>query len=449
VVKEWTQMSAKEKLDERFRRFISTENREFISLEAKQKYHDKATRIVNALKLQPVDKTPVIAPDISFTLAGRNLRDAMYDFKEAIPIYQNFLKNVDEDIFNLAYIPSGKVYDLIDLRQYKWPGHGLPVDYPDYQYVDKEWVKADEYDELVHNTNQFVWTKYIPRLMGTFEPVVPLFDLSAAMGGGGGDFALMTVLQKLTPEFFASIQKFAEAGKELQQWGMTTMQINAEAEKLGFPLMMLGVVPLGAAPFDDIGNMIRGTRGVLMDMYRNPEKLLETEEFFLHRTLAAIKRFEGPSGFPIASLAIHKGGDEFMSDKQFATFYWPAFKKVLEGIIDLGYMPLVGAEGYCDTRLEYFNEMPKGSVFWHLENTDMFRAKKILGDRFCIGGGLKYSQFVTDRPDEIKKRCKELIEVCGKGNGYIISSGGLFGVAPGGKLENVHAVLEAAKEYSR
>ena len=46
-------------------------------------------------------------------------------------------------------------------------------------------------------------------------------------------------------------------------------------ESLGFPCQFGS----GAyAPFDYIGDFLRGTRGAMLDMYRNPDKLLEATE---------------------------------------------------------------------------------------------------------------------------------------------------------------------------
>ena len=42
-------------------------------------------------------------------------------------------------------------------------------------------------------------------------------------------------------------------------------------ESLGFPRQFVSST---YAPFDYIGDFFRGTRGIMLDMYRNPDKLL-------------------------------------------------------------------------------------------------------------------------------------------------------------------------------
>jgi uroporphyrinogen-III decarboxylase len=47
-------------------------------------------------------------------------------------------------------------------------------------------------------------------------------------------------------------------------------------------------------------------------------------------------------------------------------------------------------------------------------------------------------------PNEVKQHCRELIDVVGKGGGYILD----LGAGPDtGRAENVHALVRAAKEF--
>jgi len=79
-----------------------------------------------------------------------------------------------------------------------------------------------------------------------------------------------------------------------------------------------------------------------------------------------------------------------------------------------------------------------------MEKTDMFKAKEILGDSACIAGNVTAAQLYTLKAADIKAYCKRLIEVCGKGGGYILSLGsGVDKCDPA----NLHAIIEAAQEY--
>jgi hypothetical protein len=40
------------------------------------------------------------------------------------------------------------------------------------------------------------------------------------------------------------------------------------------------------------------------------------------------------TGNPRVFIALHRGADGFMSNKQFETFYWPGLKRLILGLID-------------------------------------------------------------------------------------------------------------------
>ena len=81
---------------------------------------------------------------------------------------------------------------------------------------------------------------------------------------------------------------------------------------------------------------------------------------------------------------------------------------------------------------------------WHFDQTDMARAKRVLGDTACIAGNVPTSLMCTGTPQAVKEYCRNLIEVCGQGGGYVLTGGAS---ATEAKPENLHAMMEAAKEY--
>jgi len=141
---------------------------------------------------------------------------------------------------------------------------------------------------------------------------------------------------------------------------------------------------------------------------------------------------------------LHKGADGWMSQKQYETFYWPSLKKVMNAFIHEGLIQSMFAEGGYETRLETVNEFPKGTVTWYFDRTDMFKAKKILGDRCAIQGNVPASLVQTGSPAEVKEYCRKLIEGCGKGGGFLLAPGATPD-AP--KLECVRAMMDAVREY--
>jgi len=109
-----------------------------------------------------------------------------------------------------------------------------------------------------------------------------------------------------------------------------------------------------------------------------------------------------------------------MSRKQFETFYWPGLKKAMLTTIELGIIPIMVCQGKYDDRLEYFLELPKGKVVAYLHQSDIFRAKEILGGHICIMGGVLPGLLKAGSLREVDDYRRKLIRVCGKNGGFIL-----------------------------
>jgi len=150
------------------------------------------------------------------------------------------------------------------------------------------------------------------------------------------------------------------------------------------------------------------------------------------------------NGNPLVFMPLHKGADGFLSDAQFKTFYWPTLKKVFTGLIDEGCIPFPFVEGSYNSRLEVIRDVPKGKTAWTFDMTDMAKAKEILGDVACISGNVSSSLLITGTPQQVSERCRELIDACADGGGYIMANGAAIDRV---KPENLKAMIDFTKEY--
>lgn len=193
-----------------------------------------------------------------------------------------------------------------------------------------------------------------------------------------------------------------------------------EMAELGIPQAFGGAAVW--APFDVFADMYRGLRGSMLDMYREPDRLLEAMEkitpTLLHSAISSAKK----SGNHRVFLPLHRGADGFMSSEQFETFYWPGLKKIILSLIDEGMTPCPFFEGSYASRLEYLTELPKGKVMGLFDTTDISKAKEVLGDIMCIAGNMPASLLQSGTPEKIREYTKMLIDVAGKGGGFIMSS---------------------------
>jgi uroporphyrinogen-III decarboxylase len=215
-----------------------------------------------------------------------------------------------------------------------------------------------------------------------------------------------------------------------------------EMENRGFPRQFVSST---YAPFDYIGDFFRGTHGVMLDMYRNPEKLLAAVDKVLPSLIDQAVSINKTTGVNRVFIPLHKGLDGFMSPKQFLTFYWPSLKKLMLACIEAGLTPNPLFEGDCTSRLEIIKDIPRGKAVYWFERTDLFKAKEILGDTVCIEGGVPSSLMIGGTTDQVKAYCRKLIDVVGRSGGLILN--GDVGIPDEARIENVHAVADLVKQY--
>jgi uroporphyrinogen-III decarboxylase len=209
----------------------------------------------------------------------------------------------------------------------------------------------------------------------------------------------------------------------------------------GFPV---AASAFGKAPFDTLGDTLRGTKGIIQDMFRRPDKLLKALDVIADLSINEVLKSPNFPRLVMVHYPLHKGADGWMSDKQFDTFYWPSLKKMMDAFIKEGLIQSHFAEGSYNTRLEKVDQFPKGTVTWYFDRTDMFKAKKILGANCSIMGNVPASLILTGSAADVKEYCRKLIVECGKGGGYILSAGSSVGTP---KLESLRAMVEAVKEF--
>ena len=405
-------------------------------------YEEREKRTRDAIALREPDRVPV---DVRMTYfparhTGIPISTAYYDaaaWKQAVI---KTIMDFEPDLWMCASGNSpGRVLELLDPTQTKWPGGPLP-DNVSHQAVDIECMKEDEYDLFLSDPTDFTIRYMLPRAFGALAPLSELPPLSDRFIG----FAALTPLFT-RPEFRNLAKILLKSGEEEEKWRTAYGNLEEDAAILGFPPHghMGGA---GGAPFDVISDFYRGMKGAMLDMYRHPDQLLATLDRILQwRISRAMPADPKKRGNPKrVFLALHRGAQGFMSKKQFEKYYWPGLKKAMMTSIDLGYVPMPFCEGAYGDRLEYFLELPKGKVVAHFDLTDMFKAKEVLKDHVCIMGNVPSSILQVGSPQDVDEYCKKLIKVCGKGGGFILTNGSSIDEA---KSENIMAMVNAAKKY--
>ena len=309
---------------------------------------------------------------------------------------------------------------LLGDRQTRWPGYGLPDNMP-MQYVEGEYMKAEDYDGFLDDPTNFTLRTLLPRTYEKLEGLADLPRLSMLVTGYPSFGALAMALSR--PELAESLQVLVRAAK-FQSERILKMRKDAERmSALGFPTGIgYGMGAFAVAPFDFMSDTLRGMRGIFLDMHRRPEQLLAAEE--KARRICAEAAIEScrQTGGKFVFIPLHRGSDGFMSLKQFEQFYWPQLKGLVNDLVDAGLMPALFYEGVWNERLQYLRELPKGRTTGHFQSTDILKLKEIAGDVLSISGCFPVSLLQVGPAEKVRLETKRHCEILGPGGGFIMAA---------------------------
>ena len=214
---------------------------------------------------------------------------------------------------------------------------------------------------------------YLPRVFGALGPwtmLSPFTDILELPFLGG--FMVPVGI----PPVQESFQKLLAAGQAAMEWIQAALAVDgATISALGIPPLIGGFTK---APFDTLGDTLRGTRAIMLDMYRQPAKLLAALDRLVPIAIEMGVRSSTTNKNPVCFIPLHKGADGFMSNKDFKTFYWPTLKAVILGLIEQGVVPYMFVEGGYNQRLDIITDpdIPAGSTIWIFDQSDMNEVKK-------------------------------------------------------------------------
>ena len=182
----------------------------------------------------------------------------------------------------------------------------------------------------------------------------------------------------------------------------------------------------------------------MLDMHRQPDKLLAAMDSILPFLLRKIDALAKTSRNSLVFMGPHRGAEGFMSLDQFETFYWPGLKAAILAIIEKGFTPYIFWEGDYTSRLKYLRELPSGKIIHRLDRTSAYQARELLGPGHCIAGGMTSSLLTIGSAQQVRDECRRLIDSVGRDGSYIMCHSVPLDDA---KIENVMAMIETTREY--
>ena len=274
--------------------------------EAKKLFDERLGRYQAAIAMEPVDRMPIACGSNYFAevYSGNNHQTTVYNPEKWLEGEKAFARDFPEiDVLrdNRMY---GPFQDAVGCNNYRLPGRDLPAD-TWFQFVERENMTPDEYPLLTEAPTRFMVERFLPRILDDLAEPGSLRSQVALLKGGMAFMQMAGVMRNRT--------------LRLQ-------------EDCGLPQPMAGFF---LAPFDMLADGLRGLNGIVMDMFRHPDKLRAACDALVDEMVNLAASMADPlKRWPIF-VPTHK--PMFLSPAQFDEFYWPSFKKTLLALIDAGH----------------------------------------------------------------------------------------------------------------
>jgi Uroporphyrinogen decarboxylase (URO-D) len=435
----WNQLSPLERRKERLDQWQNAPV-QFASPEAEANYKERIQRLRKIYDMEPHDR-PLADPFMGaneYVVRRKGIQgtDMVYNHEKLREPLLEFHREFQPDV-SVGVLPyPGKSWDLLDFKLYVWGGQKLPTNMA-IQAVEGEYMTGDEYQDFIADPTAFWLKQYLPRAYGALGPLAMLPDFTRISESVD---TIDLLIPFGLPPFQEMLHKMMEAGNELMKVLGAVGQTGAMIAGEGFPAMGLNIVK---TPFDYLGDTLRGTRGILTDMYRRPNDLLAACEAYVPVLIKSIVGASDRTGAPTVLYVLHKGADAFMSRAQFEKFYWPTWKQVMLALYEEGITSYLFIEGSYNTRMEYLAEMPEKSLVCHFDKSDMKRVKEVLSDKYIIAGNVPASLMSAGTTDEVRAYCAGLMDLFGDAPGYIMAHGCYF---ENSTDEKIRAFMDSVKK---
>lgn len=209
-------------------------------------------------------------------------------------------------------------------------------------------------------------------------------------------------------------------------------------------------VSMQKQPFDFIQDGLRGMKGILIDLKRQPENLLKAIQTIGEISLAdarANEDFQALKPWPFMRIGLKVA--EFIGLREFRKYWWPLFVEMYKPYADVGVKIFVKCEGLNGNCLDLFRDFPKNSIILQLERDDPFEVHQRLGDVVTIAAGITASLLKYGTKQQCIDYVKKAFDTFAPGGGFMLIQDRPLLSANDAKIENVLAVYEFAKEYAK
>jgi hypothetical protein len=395
-----------------------------MSTDMETRYQERLRRYTTALRNEKPDCVPIRPFVAEFTAqyAGFTCQEVTHDYEKAFIAARKCASEFDWDavVSNMVYVWTG-LTEAIGLKYYAVPGMHIPAN-TGFQYrepaEEDAFMKADEYDKLIDDPTGFLFNVWLPRVS-------------------------RDVVRPGHPNTYRNNLSFLKGGMAMlayfNAFGRQNALLRSES---GTVSAIAGILK---APFDILADKLRGYVGLTMDMIEQPEKVLAACEALAPHLLHVAMTSGDPEKQVPIGFWMHRGCVPFVSPGQFHSHYWSTLKPIIQELWRNGRQTLFYAEGNWDHHLDSFAELPDRSIVYHVDQGDIFQARRKLGHKFCLSGGIPNFLLSYGTTDQVRAHCRKVIEGVATEGGYIADASAIM--QNDTNAENMRAMTQAVREY--
>lgn len=205
------------------------------------------------------------------------------------------------------------------------------------------------------------------------------------------------------------------------------------------------------APFDLIGDHLRGITKVSMDLRRKKTELLKACEVLTPLMIDYVENTLEPdeTGISCACSWVHL--PPMISPKNFETFFWPGFKRICNTLVQKGYTLYLQFQGdYTDGRyFDYYSELPLNNAIIAVENQDFKKTLDAFHGKNMVSCSYPLHYLTNYSTAECIAKAKELMDIgMDKGQFYFGFNKPAFSFKDADP-QKMKAVIDFVKEYGK
>ncbi len=226
-----------------------------------QLYQERAKRLDDAIHLRQPDRVPISLGfgNLLAQIGGITRQELCESPDKAQIALEKAAMRYQPDLARGAIGNFSGPSRVLGDRMTKFPGYGLGEN-DSFQFHEDEYMKAEDYDAFLADPADWAIRVYLPRVFSKLEGLSNLPNLAMAALGTYG--MSMYVADMALPSVVTAFQALAEAGQVQLAYQTKMKELGPRMAALGFPPGSLIYGGAVAAPFDFMGDSLRGMRGI-------------------------------------------------------------------------------------------------------------------------------------------------------------------------------------------